>query len=110
MTGVQKTEMMLTEGRPLTGVGQLVAGPMGVKLMPPADDKSYFLITNSLTSLIREYESSRTVVKIFLGIFSGVGLFMSGMIAWKYYKRRQQEQEIRVNQDSLARYSSLIGG
>ena len=104
MTGVQKTEMMLTEGRPLTGVGQLVAGPMGVKLMPPADDKSYFLINNSLTSLIREYESSRTVIKIFLGIFSGVGLFMSGMIAWKYYKRRQQEQEIRVNQDSLARY------
>ena len=107
--GVQKTEMMLTNGRPLTGVGQLVAGPMGVKLMPPSDDKSYFLINNSLTSLIKEYESSKTALKVFLGIFSGVGLFISGMIAWKYYKKLQQEREARVNLDNIARARSERG-
>ena len=100
--GVQKTEMMLKSGSPLTGVGQIVSGPMGVKLQPPTDDKAYFLVKNSLSSLVKEYENSRTALKIFVGIFGGIGLFITGMIAWKYYKKTQIERENRVNQDTLS--------
>ena len=101
-TGVQKTEMMLTQGSSLTGVGELVSGPMGVKLQPPSDGRAFFLVKNSLASLIKEYESSRTVIKVFLGIFGGVGVFITGMMAWKYYNNVKLERETRRNQDTLA--------
>ena len=99
--GVQKTEMMLTEGTTLTGIGELVAGPMGIKLQPPSDGRPYYLVKNSLSSLIKEIESNRTVFKVFLGIFGGVGAFISGFALWKYYKKIQVERESRVNQDRL---------
>ena len=99
--GVQKTEMMLTEGTTLTGIGELVAGPMGIRLQPPSDGRPYYLVKNSLTSLIKEIESNRTVFKVFLGIFGGVGAFISGAALWKYYKKRQAEKEARVNHDRL---------
>jgi len=91
--GVQKTEMMLTSGTSLTGIGQLESGPMGVKLKPPVNGKPYFLVRSSLSSLIKEYESGRTAIKIFLGIFGGLGVFISGWMAWKYYKKVKSEHE-----------------
>jgi len=99
--GVQKTEMMLTEGTTLTGIGELVAGPTGIKLQPPRDGRPYYLVKNSLSSLIKEIESNRTVFKVFLGIFGGVGALISGFAIWKYYKKIQIEKEARINQDRL---------
>jgi len=99
--GVQKTEMMLTKGTTLTGIGELVVGPMGVRLQPPSDGRPFYLVKNSLASLVKEIEGSRTVFKVFLGIFGGVGAFISGVALWKYYKKIQAEKEARVNQDRL---------
>jgi len=100
--GVQKTEMMLTNGTTLTGIGQLESGPMGVKLKPPMNGKPYFLVRSSLSSLINEYENSKTATKIFLYIFGGLGVFISGWMAWKYFKKVKREQEQNRLRDTLS--------
>lgn len=74
---------------------------MGIRLQPPSDGRPYYLVKNSLASLIKEIESSRTIFKVFLGIFGGVGACISGAALWKYYKKVQAEKEARVNQDRL---------
>jgi len=99
--GVQKTEMMLTEGTSLTGIGELVSGPYGVKLQPPSDGRPYFLVKNSLSSLIKEFESNRTVFKVMLGIFGGIGFCISGLALWKYYKKLCIQKQNRVNKNRL---------
>jgi len=99
--GVQKTEEMLTKGTTLTGVGELVSGPMGIRLQPPADGRPYYLVKSSLSSLIKETQSSRTVIKVFLGIFGSMGLLVISLAAWKLYKKRVTEAETRVNQERL---------
>ena len=92
--GVQKTETMLTSGATITGVGEVVLGPMGVKLLPPEDGKSFFLV-DSLKSLIKEETNYRNFVKFFLYMFSGLGLFIGGYMAWKYLNILKREAEIR---------------
>jgi len=99
--GVQKTELMLTEGTTLTGIGEVVSGPMGVKIQPPSDGRPYYLVKNSLASLIKDFESNRTVLRIFLGIFGGVGACISALALWKYYKKLQAEKDARANQERL---------
>ena len=99
--GVQKTELMLTEGTTLTGIGEVVSGPLGVKIQPPSDGRPYYLVKNSLASLIKDFESNRTVLRIFLGIFGGVGACISALALWKYYKKLQAEKDARANQERL---------
>ena len=101
--GVQKTETMLTNGSTITGVGRLVLGPMGVKLLPPEDGKSFFLV-DSLKSLIKEETNSRTFYKILVYTFSGLGVFFSGYIAWKYFNIAKREAEVR---EDIVHFSSL---
>lgn len=96
--GVQKTEEMLVSGSTLTGVGEVVAGPMGVRLQPPSDGRPYYLVRNSLSSLVKELEGSRTVIKVALCVFGGLGLVVGGVAAWKVYRRRRREEEARGNQ------------
>ena len=52
--GVETTELMLTTGTNLTAVGELVSGPDGVKIQPPSDGRPFYLVRNSLSSLIKE--------------------------------------------------------
>ena len=85
---------MLTNGATITGVGEVVLGPMGVKLLPPEDGKSFFLV-DSLKSLIKEQESSRNFHKILVYMFSGLGIFIGGYMAWKYLNIRKREAEVR---------------
>ena len=58
------------------------------RLQPPSDGRSFFLVKGSISSLIKEYEGSRTVFKVFLAIFGGVGLAIVSRVAWKLYKKR----------------------
>ena len=88
--GVQKTEKMLTNGTTLTGVGQLVLGPMGVQLMPPSNGKPYLLVKDSISSIIKDYEGSKNGSKIVLDIFVGIGILAASWMAWKYYKKLQE--------------------
>merc|ERR1712013_857843 len=90
--GVQKTEEMLVKGSTITGIGEVVSGPMGVRLQPPTDGKPFYLVKNSLSSLIKEVEGSRTVLKVCLGVFGGIGLLVSSLAAWKLYKKRNEEE------------------
>ena len=101
--GVQKTETMLINGSTITGVGRLVLGPMGVKLLPPEDGKSFFLV-DSLKSLINEETNSRTFYKILVYTFGGLGVFFSGYIAWKYLNIAKREAAVR---EVIVHFSSL---
>ena len=101
--GVQKTETMLTSGATITGVGKVVLGPMGVKLLPPEDGKSFFLV-ESLKSLIKEQTDNRNFHKILVYTFSGLGLFLGGYMTWKYLNIRKREAEVRQD---LVLFSSL---
>jgi len=96
--GVQKTEEMLVKGSTITGIGEVVSGPMGVRLQPPADGRPYYLVKNSLSSLIKEVEGSRTVLKVCLGVFGGIGLLIASMTVWKLYKKRREEEAEQRNQ------------
>jgi len=96
--GVQKTEEMLVKGSTITGIGEVVSGPMGVRLQPPADGRPYYLVKNSLSSLIKEVEGSRSVLKVCLGVFGGIGLLIASMTVWKLYKKRRAEEAEQRNQ------------
>ena len=100
-SGVRKTESMLTTGATLTGVGRVVLGPMGFKLLPPEDGKSFFLI-DSLKSLIKEETSRCSFYKYLVYTFSSLGLFFTGYIAWKYFKLSQREKEARSDLFSIS--------
>ena len=99
--GVQTTELMLTSGTNLTAVGELVCGPGGVKIQPPSDGRPFYLVRNSLASLIKEVEGERTVLKVFLGIFSGVGAFILAWSAVKYYQKTKESRTARANRERL---------
>lgn len=99
--GVQKTELMLTKDTTLTGIGELVAGPEGVRLQPPSDGRDFYLVRSSLASLVKEVESKGTFLKVCLYMFVGVGVCISGMAAWKFYKKMKEERFLRGNQESL---------
>ena len=99
--GVQTSELMLTTGTNLTAVGELVSGPGGVKIQPPSDGRPFYLVRNSLASLIKEVEGERTVFKVFLGIFSGVGAFILVWSAVKYYNKTKESRAAQANRDRL---------
>jgi len=99
--GVQKTEMMLTKGTTLTGVGELVSTQYGVKLQPPSDGRSYYLVKDSLKSLIKELEGGRSALKIFLWVFGSVGAFLFAMTSYRYYTRYLLEKTAANNQENL---------
>ena len=99
--GVQTTELMLTSGTNLTAVGELVSGPGGVRIQPPSDGRPFYLVRNSLSSLIKEVEGERTIFKVFLGIFSGVGAFILAWSAVKYYQKTKEGRAARANRDRL---------
>ena len=88
--GVQKTEKMLTNGTTLTGVGQLVLGPMGVQLMPPDYDKPYLLVKDSISSIIKDYEATKNGSNTVLNVFLSIGILTASWMAWKYYKKLQE--------------------
>lgn len=91
--GVQTTETMLTKGTTLTGIGELMAGPDGISLQPPSDGRTYYLVKESLPSLIRGIESNRSSLKIGLKIFIGIGVIIFGAALWKFYKKRQIRED-----------------
>ena len=99
--GVQTTELMLTTETNLTAVGELVSGPAGVRIQPPSDGRPFYLVRNSLSSLIKEVEAERTIFKVFLGIFSGVGAFILAWSAVKYYQKTKEVRSARANRDRL---------
>ena len=99
--GVQTSELMLTTGTNLTAVGELVSGPGGVKIQPPSDGRPFYLVRNSLASLIKEVEGERTVIRVFLGIFSGVGALLLLWSAVKYYNKTSESRAARANLDRL---------
>merc|ERR1719309_1663086 len=92
LKGVQRTEMMLTSGTTLTGVGELVVSADGIKLQPPSDGRSYYLVKSSISSLINEMEGGKQVWKICLWIFGSVGAFMFILTCYRFYKKYLQEK------------------
>jgi len=99
--GVQKTEMMLTKGTTLTGVGELAVNQYGVKLQPPSDGRSYYLVKNSVKSLIKELEGGKNALKIFLWVFGSVGTFLFALTAYRYYNKYLLEKVAANNQENL---------
>ncbi|XP_023330135.1 uncharacterized protein LOC111702613 [Eurytemora carolleeae] len=104
--GTQVTEKMLLKGTHLTAVGELVYNQTGVKMVPPSDNRPYFLVKNSIASLIKDFESEKAIMKVFLGIFTGVGLGISFLIAYKFYQRRKLESISRANQETITNIRS----
>ena len=70
-----------------------------MSLEPPTDGRPYYLVRNSLASLVKEIEGDRTVIKVFLGLFGGLGLLVSSWAAWKLYRRGLAAREARLNTD-----------
>ena len=99
--GVQTTETMLTKGTTLTGIGELIAGPDGIRLQPPSDGRPYYLVKESLPSLIRGLESNRSALNIGLKIFIGIGVIISGAVLWKLYKKRQAKEDTAEKLDTI---------
>jgi len=95
--GVQTTEEMLTKGTTLTGIGELVSGPKGIFLQPPEDGRPYYLVKNSLSSLIKEVEANRSSFRMFMKIFIGIGMLISGAALWKLFKK----MKIKESQDPI---------
>jgi len=105
--GVQTIERMLTKGTTLTGIGELTAGPDGIILQPPSDGRSYYLVKDSLHSLIRGLESNRYFLEFALKIFLSIGVVISGAALWKLYRKKKASNDmneqldmIRANRDS----------
>ena len=105
--GVQTIEKMLTKGTTLTGIGELTAGPDGVILRPPSDGRSYYLVRDSLHSLIRGLESNKDFLKFLMKIFLSIGVVISGAALWKLYRKKKAEKDmneqldiIRANRDT----------
>jgi len=101
LKGTQKTESMLTKGTSLTGVGELVSGPDGVRLQPPSDGRQYYLVKNSLSSLVKEVESGKTVLKVFLCLLTGLGVGVASWAAWKLVRKLREEKAARANLERL---------
>ena len=99
--GVQTTERMLIKGTTLTGIGELVSGPDGVTLQPPNDGRPYYLVKNSLSSLIKEVEGSRYTLRICLKIFIGIGVILSGAALWKLYKKMKAKEDAEEQLDTI---------
>jgi len=99
--GVQTTERMLIKGTTLTGIGELVSGPDGVTLQPPSDGRPYYLVKNSLSSLIKEVEGSRYTLRICLKVFIGIGVFISGAALWKLYKKMKTKEDAEEQLDTI---------
>jgi len=99
--GVQTTETMLTKGTTLTGVGELMVGPEGIRLQPPSDGRPYYLVKESLFSLIRGLESNRSTLRIFQKIFLGIGVIIGGTALWKLYKKRMTKEEAKEQLDTI---------
>ena len=99
--GVQTTELMLTNGTVLTAVGELVSGPGGVRIQPPSDGRPFYLVRNSLSSLMKEVQGDITVFKVCLGIFSSTGAAILLWSAAKYYNKTKEARANRANLDRL---------
>ena len=95
--GVQTSELMMTTGTELTAIGQLVSGPAGVKIQPPSDGRPFYLVRNSLSSLIKEVKGERMTLVVFLGLFSGIGASLLAWSAVKYYKKTIATRLARAN-------------
>ena len=105
--GVQTIEKMLTKGTTLTGIGELTAGPDGIRLRPPSDGRSYYLVRDSMHSLIRGLESNKDFLKFLMKIFLSIGVVISGAALWKLYRKKKAEKDmneqldiIRANRDT----------
>ena len=65
------------------------------RLQPPADGRPFYLVKNSLSSLIKEVEGSRTVLKVIsfqsgqIQLFSNQGVF--GSIWWHWFAHCQHD-------------------
>lgn len=99
--GTQKTEAILSKGTTLTGVGELVSGPEGVSLQPPSDGRNYYLVKSSLASLVKDVESSKAVIKVFLYIMTGLGVGVASWALWKFLRKLREEKLARQNLDRL---------
>jgi hypothetical protein len=99
--GTQITESMLLKDTPLTAVGQLVSSPAGVQIKPPSDGKPFFLVRSSISSLIKEYESEKEAFKIVLRVFTGIGVIVSAIGIYRYWRQRKQELVASANQNTI---------
>ncbi|XP_022909989.1 mitochondrial E3 ubiquitin protein ligase 1-like [Onthophagus taurus] len=103
--GVQTTEKMLRTNAIITGIGELVTSSDGkrVKLQPPTNGSPYFLTTMQVSSLLRKLESSKKTYKIICVLCAMVGVFVGGIIAKGFMKKRRVKLEEMRRREELQR-------
>jgi len=99
--GTQITESMLLKDTTLTAVGQLVSSPLGIQIKPPTDNRPFFMVRNSISSLIKEYESGKNAFKGLLTFFALAGVIVSAVGIYRYYHKRKQELANSANQSTI---------
>jgi len=93
--GFQQIESMLVEGTVITGIGELVWKHGGLQLQAPsiAGSGKFYLTQMSQQSLVSKLESDGRVLKIFIGLFGALGVFILMMIGRRWYKEYKEEQQ-----------------
>eukprot|EP00088_Acartia_fossae_P041910 TRINITY_DN4387_c0_g1_i6.p1 TRINITY_DN4387_c0_g1~~TRINITY_DN4387_c0_g1_i6.p1 ORF type:complete len:363 (-),score=51.54 TRINITY_DN4387_c0_g1_i6:436-1524(-) len=99
--GTQITEKMLLKGTNLTAVGELVSSPLGIQIKPPSDGRPFFLVKNSISSLIKEYDTEKQAFKFMLRVFSVIGVAIAAVGAYRYWCKRKQELIDTANRETV---------
>uniref|UniRef100_A0A1B6M0Y3 RING-type E3 ubiquitin transferase n=1 Tax=Graphocephala atropunctata TaxID=36148 RepID=A0A1B6M0Y3_9HEMI len=101
--GVQTTEEMLKEGTIVTGIGDLIMSSDGTRLLtPPSGNKPYFITTQPLSSLLRDFRDKKSLFGWLLIGTGGLTMVFGGLLAWRVWsnlKKRKAKQELQKRLD-----------
>ncbi|XP_035725696.1 mitochondrial E3 ubiquitin protein ligase 1-like [Vespa mandarinia] len=102
--GLQNTEEMLREGVVMTGIGEIssINKQNLLSLQPPADGSPFYLTTMSITSLIKKLDERKKTYKWLCFIFGAIILLISGVVARRFWKTRQERRLAEQLRENLA--------
>ncbi|KAI4494190.1 hypothetical protein M0802_009059 [Mischocyttarus mexicanus] len=102
--GLQSTEEMLREGVVITGIGEisLVKKQNSLILQPPTNGSPFYLTTMSITSLLKKLDERKRTYKWLCFIFGAIIFLLSGVVARRFWKTRQERRSAEQLRENLA--------